>query len=81
MNTTSLESIKEKHKEYQMKDRYGLSAQEYENLRILPEGKCKICGVRIIEKSAQRNGRERDHDHKTGKIRLCRHCNSAIGNS
>jgi hypothetical protein len=58
-----------------LKNKYGITVEEY--LVKLQEqgGGCEICGGEINGKGGV------DHCHKTGKIRgiLCSHCNAAIG--
>ena len=52
---------------------YGLSTQEYEQLKEKCKGKCSLCG--------QHSDLELDHDHKTKRIRgfVCRKCNLLLG--
>lgn len=53
--------------------RYGLTAQEFEDLTRASNGLCDSCKTRV--------GTSIDHDHKTGKVRgfLCSQCNTALG--
>ena len=59
---------------YVMK-RYGITTEEYDELFLIQEGRCKICS-RVSEKALHV-----DHDHKTGRVRglLCHRCNTSIG--
>jgi hypothetical protein len=61
---------KDKKKACDLKRRYGLNADEYNNL--LSKG-CEVCGS--FEKLCV------DHCHETGKVRgcLCNSCNVALG--
>ncbi len=76
------EKHKLKFKERNMKNWYGISLDEYNNLLEKQKGLCAICGK---PERAKRNGILKrlavDHDHKTGKVRklLCTSCNTAIG--
>jgi hypothetical protein len=58
-----------------LKDKYGMTMEQYEEMASLQGWKCAICG---------RNKDTRlhvDHCHKTGKVRrlLCNSCNNALG--
>ena len=55
--------------------RYGLTFNQYMDMRALQNDCCKICGL----KSAWLNI---DHCHKSGKVRglLCHNCNVGLGN-
>ena len=65
---------KEKTKYYKIKDRYGLSKEEYD-LLINQNPSCQSCGEIFI------NTPHVDHNHETNKIRglLCGNCNKALG--
>lgn len=59
-----------------LKRRYGITAEEYDHLLAMQNGRCHICN--------DLPGKHRlsvDHDHKTGRIRglLCHNCNHALG--
>lgn len=62
-----------------VRQRYGLTFDEYRSLYRRQAGLCAICS------RPERSGRNRmlsvDHDHETDIVRglLCSHCNSAIG--
>lgn len=62
----------------QRKAKYGLSDEQYQQLRDDSKGVCKIC-----KKPPHSDGRSLhiDHDHKTGKVRglLCTSCNLFLG--
>lgn len=64
-----------------IKDKYGITIEEYRGLLEAQNGKCKTCDCRHV---ANGNGRQRlyiDHDHITGKVRglLCHWCNASMG--
>lgn len=67
----------ERRRFQRLKDRLGMSQQEYEVLFDSQGGACAIC------KNLNWNGKTPnvDHDHITGKIRgiLCHNCNTALG--
>lgn len=60
-----------------LRNRYGITVEEYDRLLVLQEGVCAICkrpcpsGKRLAV----------DHSHETGEVRglLCRKCNRGIG--
>ena len=57
---------------------YGISLEQYEELKANQGNKCAICGGK--GKGIQ-EVLDVDHDHKTGKVRglLCSKCNSGLG--
>jgi hypothetical protein len=61
-----------------IKNLYGMSTEEYEDLFIKQKGLCAICKSR---QSWQRLAV--DHCHKTNKVRglLCHNCNVMLGHS
>lgn len=67
---------------YQLKFRYGITIEEYNNLLKLQNNVCVICGQ---PETRLRKGKltllSVDHNHETGKIRglLCYKCNTIIG--
>ena len=65
------------HKNYRLKQRYGITLEEYNSMLDSQNSLCYICETTFDED----NKAQVDHDHKTGKIRklLCRNCNTAIG--
>lgn len=69
-------------KKNNLKNTYGITISQYEELFTNAENKCQICGISSDE-SYTREGRNLciDHCHKTGIIRgiLCNQCNSALG--
>ena len=59
-----------------LKDRYGITVEQYEEMLAAQGGKCALCGGMMDE------GRRLavDHDHETGEVRGILHvrCNTAI---
>jgi len=58
--------------ELRLKNAYGITTEQYENLLRIQDGRCAICRDR-----PRRYNLAVDHDHQTGKIRglLCKRCN------
>jgi hypothetical protein len=67
-----------RRKERNIRKRYGISLEQYENIKARQDYKCAICGIPDAECY---NGLHLDHNHRTGQIRgfLCLGCNHAIG--
>ena len=71
------EKVKEANKRYaltyKLKNKYGLTEEEYEKALSASKGKCQIC--------CKKRKLFIDHCHTTGKFRglLCSQCNSALG--
>lgn len=65
---------------YQLRRKYGLSLEQYDELLKKQEGSCAICGS-SDSRSTRTSNLFVDHCHTTGKIRglLCHHCNIALG--
>ena len=61
-----------------IKRKYGLTEEEYEDLKIKAGFRCQICGK---HESKLKQGLYVDHCHETGKVRgmLCQLCNFGIG--
>lgn len=62
-------------KTYDLKKKYNLSADQFENMLKAQDYKCDICHIDLKSYSAV------DHDHRTGNVRgiLCRKCNLGLG--
>lgn len=64
---------------WSLKNKYGITIQQYEELFDAQDGVCAIC------RKPQSDGRKKmlavDHDHKTGVVRglLCSPCNLGLG--
>lgn len=61
-------------KESRLRSLYGMTLQDYQNMRELQSGMCAICGMTS-------NNLCIDHDHALGQVRqlLCPRCNRALG--
>lgn len=62
---------------------YGITEEEYNEMRENQNYCCALCGVHENVWWEQRQKRLFvDHDHKTNKVRglLCGHCNTGLGN-
>ena len=71
--------VKKYHRDYDLKVRYGITPEHYNELFEAQKGCCKICGR---HQSELKKTLHIDHDHKTGYVRglLCRGCNHGLGN-
>jgi hypothetical protein len=73
----------EKFRDSKYRTLFGITAKEYDNLLLLQNNLCAICGK--AEKAKHQSGKIRslaiDHCHTTGKVRglLCTNCNTALG--
>lgn len=71
----------EKWKNAHLKRMYGITLEEYNQMKQEQNGKCAICSC---EEKFKQNEKIKnlcvDHDHKTGEIRglLCHRCNIAL---
>lgn len=67
------------HRAKNLRVKFGLSLEDYDNLWIEQMGLCAIC--RRKESKRKNDELVVDHDHNTGRIRglLCIPCNSGIG--
>jgi hypothetical protein len=77
-NARSYESRQRLHggsRHYHLKLRYGIGADEFDELVVQQGGVCAICGRPDPEHV--------DHDHETGAVRgiLCFNCNGGLGQS
>lgn len=61
-----------------LKIKYGITLEEYENILKSQNGVCAACG-----KPPEKKRLSVDHNHKTGAIRalLCNDCNLALGHA
>lgn len=68
------ETHKEERRNYHLKSTYGVTLEEYEDMVVKQDSKCKICGEFWDRLHI-------DHCHKSGKIRglLCNPCNRGLG--
>lgn len=73
---------KEAFQGYEMKRKYGLSAEEHKELHDAQDGKCAICGKEEwIKINGQTVSLAIDHCHSSGEVRglLCNSCNRGLG--
>jgi len=77
--TENKEKRKATHIRSHLMRTYGVSVEEYDQLRLEQNYCCKICGKH--EDDVQHGRLCVDHCHTTGAVRglLCKKCNSAIG--
>lgn len=68
----------EQRKDTRLTYRYGISIEQFNEMREKQEFSCKICG---IHESKLMKGLFVDHNHITGKVRglLCAPCNGFLG--
>ena len=66
------------NRKWELKNKYGMSIEEYDRLLEAQGGRCFLC---LVEKCQSGRRFAVDHCHKTNKIRglLCLHCNKALG--
>jgi Recombination endonuclease VII len=68
-----------------LKDKYGITLEDFERMSDLQDGVCAICRRDPSEFEGDKHPAHKvlhvDHDHLTGKVRglLCFFCNTAIG--
>jgi hypothetical protein len=69
---------KTKRKDQHIKYAYGITSEEYDQIFLEQDGKCKICG---IHQNELKRNLAVDHNHMTGKVRglLCTKCNTVLG--
>lgn len=69
----------EKRRSVVLKNKYGITFDEYVRMLGAQGGGCGICGT--LTPGASKKHFSVDHDHKTGKIRgiLCHGCNAGLG--
>ena len=76
---------RDKTRQYKLKGRYGITAEEYQKMYDEQDGVCAICLQ--PETLLHQNGNVRrlvvDHNHETDEVRalLCTKCNLMVGNS
>lgn len=80
-NPASVDCDKCKVRNYhrKLRQRYGITLEEYDRMFALQSGVCAIC--KQPENDAYKRRLSVDHDHETGKVRglLCHQCNTGIG--
>jgi len=72
-NKTRYENNKEYFYDWHLKNKYGISIEDYKEIHKAQDGRCCIC--------EEKTELVVDHDHKTGKVRglLCQPCNRSLG--
>ena len=73
------EKINAEGRRSHLKNKYGITVEQYDEMVEVREGKCDICGG---TETHHRSGRMNvDHCHTTGKVRglLCFRCNTFLG--
>lgn len=81
--TRYYEQTKEWQRQRNRKSKYGLSKEQYEDLKLAQDCKCAVCKV-VLDFSVKPDMKIRavvDHCHSTNKVRglLCSRCNQALG--
>lgn len=71
---------KDKARDWHLKNKYGISLEEYEEMLQAQDGRCAICGMTFDLEYIPDSPRV-DHNHTTGAVRelLCQRCNTGIG--
>ena len=66
---------------WRLRNRYGLTPEEYDQMHAEQDGKCAICGRTPAEAGGRWGRLVVDHSHETDEVRglLCASCNNAIG--
>jgi hypothetical protein len=79
---------KSKAREHQLRYKFGITLEEYNQINQSQGGVCAICeGVNTTRTKGTTSGKNIkmslavDHNHKTGKVRglLCSNCNTSLG--
>lgn len=74
----NIEKLKLRDKSYNLKKKFNMTIEDYQELKKQQNGKCACC-----PKEFSSNGKDLavDHCHSTGKIRglLCNECNTSLG--
>lgn len=69
------------NKKGKLRRKYGITLDEFKEMKIIQNNQCGICGVSFDEAEFNKNFPNVDHNHETGKTRgiLCTQCNSGMG--
>lgn len=72
--------VKIKKKRYKLKQYYGITGEDYDEMYFKQQGCCVICG---IHQSELKKSLCVDYQHSNGQIRglLCHNCNCMLGNA
>ena len=73
--------IKSNQHSNHLRQKYGLTEEQYESMRTAQNDRCMICGRTAEEANCRYPSLDVDHCHRTGRVRglLCYCCNSALG--
>mgnify|MGYP000125404305 CR=1 FL=1 len=73
------ERMSERQRKYQLRDKYGITEEDYNNLLIKQDYSCAIC--RTDKPTGKWKRFAVDHCHHSGDIRglLCNECNRGMG--
>lgn len=78
-NPENAEYNKTRQRKYQLRDKYGITEEQYDEMLAAQEGKCAICST--DKPTGKWKVFAIDHCHDTGKVRglLCNECNRGMG--
>jgi hypothetical protein len=81
VRTKNIKEYRRKNREAHLRDRHGISEEEYLEILKFQNGKCAICGKTEGRGVWSTKNLFIDHCHKTRRIRglLCDSCNRGIG--
>ncbi len=73
--------VQKQTKRANLKRKYGLTLEAYEEMLIRHSNRCAICATLISDLTLQGSYICVDHNHVTGKVRglLCNDCNQGLG--
>lgn len=71
--------MSDRQRKYQLRDKYGITEEDYERMFIAQNGRCAICNTDTPTGKWKRFAV--DHCHHTGLVRglLCNECNRGMG--
>lgn len=71
--------MSDRQRKYQLRDKYGITVEDYDRMMVEQDGKCAIC--ERTEPTGRWKRLAVDHCHKTGQVRglLCDKCNRGMG--
>jgi hypothetical protein len=72
------EQYQRRKKDSWVRNKYGITLEEYEQKLVKQGSSCKVCKIPLIPKGQHTH---LDHNHSTGKLRdfLCTNCNRGLG--
>lgn len=75
------EALAEYHRDRHLRQTFGITLADYNDMLEGQDGCCEICG--ITEEESPRQRFHVDHDHTTGEVRalLYHHCNVLLGHA